>query len=532
MMSSDAPRTPFTLLTADHFTRLAPLTVRVHRDDTLYSAVADVPEILHRVTWKRVSDLDERQKSQYDLVRCYMIIYENDVERDCIRLKKEHKYQEALRKKAEEDRMEGQAVSSNTKATTERSRLGKSSEACQRPVSSDGTEYSLTLTYPPSRSFKWDEERETSGFVERLLMVLQNILFFAQLLEDPKLPQDQFGRPEGNVLDPPGVSWDEFLPEAGGYVIKLCMLLKSKGAGNNATNYIRQVYEHTTDAVPFKEKPEYRRLAECFNPDHPFDAVIEDINAIAADPDVAIQQTTHAIAVELFSDMVGSISRAVVATNGIFDALLCRSRVDKPNCDVYLSLFSIDRQPEDFKSFDMQLLVNFFAYATDGHMMPFSTHLFHHPVIRPRTPLPTGAGLGRPMQIVPPCAAFSTCSPRNPASVAAEEAALQTMSHLSKLAFTFNLVDDHLAIHISGRHAWLKIPAIAVHVVGSSPRQGVFRRSTGGLICVKVYPDEAAFLAETKALTTLLSMASVPRLIGAGTTGGGNKFVVVGQAAE
>ncbi|KAJ3537827.1 hypothetical protein NMY22_g5426 [Coprinellus aureogranulatus] len=359
-------------------------------------------------------------------------------------------------------------------------------------------------------------ERETSGFVERLLMVLQNILFFAQLLEDPKLPQDKFGRPEGNLLEPPGVSWDEFLPEAGAYVIKLRMSLKSKGAGNNATNYIQQVYEHTTDAVPFKEKPEHRRLAECFDPNHPFDAVIEDINAIAADPDVAIQQTTHAIAVELFSDMVGSISRAVVATNGIFDALLCR----------------IDRQPEDFKSFDMQLLVNFFAYATDGHMMPFSTHLFHHPDIRPLTPLPTGAGLGIPMQIVPSRAAFSACSPRNPASVAAEEAALQTMSHLSKLTFTLNLVDDHLANHISGRHAWRKIPVITVRVVGSNPRQGVFLRSTGGLICVKVYPDEAAFLAETKALTTLHSMASVPRLIGAGTTGGGNKFVVVGQATE
>ncbi|KAJ3511631.1 hypothetical protein NMY22_g15591 [Coprinellus aureogranulatus] len=170
MMSSDAPRTPFTLLTANHFTRLAPLTVRVHRDDTLYSAVADVPEILHRVTLKRVSDLDERQKSQYDLVRCYMIIYENDVERDCIRMKKEHKYQEALRKKAEEDRMEGKAVSANTKATTERSRLGKSSEACQRPVPSDalnGTKNHYETPSPWNPEGKhweaWGIRREPQG---------------------------------------------------------------------------------------------------------------------------------------------------------------------------------------------------------------------------------------------------------------------------------------------------------------------------------------------------------------------------------
>ncbi|KAJ3513663.1 hypothetical protein NMY22_g14974 [Coprinellus aureogranulatus] len=155
---------PSCQLAPSHLQCLAQMAITAQPDDVaLHSAISAVPAILHRVTCKKVADLDERQQRAYQSVRDMVLIFLHNVERICLSARREA---EAM--SMQQGDLEG--LADNSKLNGSVAPFGPNSE--------------------PYPQWKSREEAEIASFVQDLIRVLQHIVCFAQVVEDPTLPDE------------------------------------------------------------------------------------------------------------------------------------------------------------------------------------------------------------------------------------------------------------------------------------------------------------------------------------------------------
>ncbi|KAJ3550571.1 hypothetical protein NMY22_g390 [Coprinellus aureogranulatus] len=514
-LSMSAAGNPSCQLAPSHLQCLAQMAITAQPDDVaLHSAISAVPAILHRVTCKKVADLDKRQQRAYKSAQDHVTIFLDDVERS----KSNSPWKQGSH---DEETKGGWRILAELMVRLLSSQCkGMESEPWTPNEGAVALSVSKSEPYP---QWKSREEAEIASFVQDLIRVLQYILFFAQVVEDPTLPEERIAPSTitGGEIEGPSIFFS-VEPETCHFALEI----KGEGDGKTGDHHIQQVYKHLTSATSFSDRPEHLRVTECFNPNHPVSALIDDVNALLKDPEVGPQQKAHATAIQLSAFMLQSSSRTVLVTNGTYDALLCRGTVGQEDCDLYLSLFSNDRPQAGSDAVDTRPLVNCLAYLVDRLMMPFKTHLFFHPAVGGRVP-----GL----DVLPPMEAAKSAvsqGSRRGLQESAVELAVLVITHLFQPTFSLDLVDGRPALGISISRVLRLALKIDLCVVSNCSRQGVILRSASGAIYVKVYGDEEAFQSETDSLRALSKTAPIPRLLGCGTTGGGDKFAVhtgVGQ---